>query len=149
MAQRPGQLRVDVEVENILTEHALTLDPSRLAKAARRLAYYYDQDGQYNEAAHREKHRSLDLHNRIDGSASIEGELTAECAEVLRVMIAAYGQPAPADDGERDPRTASQRRHDALLLGLKSAMNAGAWPNSGGVTSTLILTMSDEAYVTV
>ena len=63
-------------------------------------------------------------------------------------MIAAYGQPAPAEDGERDPRTASQRRHDALLLGLKTAMNAGAWPRSGGVTSTLILTMSDEAYAT-
>ena len=138
----------DVEVENTLTEHALHLDPGRLAKAAKRLAYYYDQDGQLNEAAYRDKHRCFELHNRIDGSASVEGELTAECAEAVRVMIAAYGQPAPAEDGERDPRTATQRRHDALLLGLKSAMNAGAWPKSGGVTSTLILTMSDEAYAT-
>ena len=50
-------------------------------------------------------------------------------------------------DGQQDPRTPGQRRHDALNDLLAMLQRAHALPTAGGVSATLIITMSTEAYL--
>ncbi|HEV7205808.1 MAG TPA: DUF222 domain-containing protein [Jatrophihabitans sp.] len=124
-----------------LVEQARQTDPVTLAAAARQAAYALDQDGQLHDAASREKRRDLRFFFRADGSARIEGELTAEAAERLRTALDAFGKPRPSVDGGQDPRTPGQRRHDALLDLVKAAQRAQQVPDAGGLTTTLILTV--------
>jgi hypothetical protein len=48
----------------------------------------------------------------------------------------------------KDPRSAAQRRHDALLDALALMHRADLLPATGGVAATVIVTMDAEAYVT-
>ena len=139
---------LDRTVEAILVAAARDTDPACLAQHARDLAYRLDQDGQYDEAAYRDRTRALSVCRRVDGSARLDGELTAECAEYLETVLDCLGAPKPEADGVKDPRTAAQRRHDALLETLKIGMRAQELPAAGGVTATIILAMGPEAWVT-
>ncbi len=47
-----------------------------------------------------------------------------------------------------DPRTAGQRNHDGLLDALKAAVRSGSLPCTGGMLTTVVLTMTTEAYAT-
>ena len=62
-----------------------------------------------------------------------------EAAEHLLVALTALAGPKPATDGTPDPRTAGQRRHDALLDLCQLGMRARLLPTSGGVTTTVVL----------
>lgn len=63
-------------------------------------------------------------------------------------MLDSLGRPRPSDDGERDPRTAGQRRHDALQDALLGVLRTGDLPDSGGITTTIVLTMTAEQWRT-
>jgi hypothetical protein len=147
----PVQVGADVRdtVERILVDFGRQHDPQLLGRFARELAYALDQDGQADQLEHRERTRGLTLHRRTDGSGRLEGELTPECAEHLAVHLDALGKPAPADrDGLVDQRTATQRRHDALLTMLSLVERADLLPHAGGCSATILLTMPAEAYAT-
>ena len=58
--------------------------------------------------------RSLTLAETLGGMVHVEGLLTPTCGAALRTAIDAWSAPQPAADGTPDPRTAAQRRHDAL-----------------------------------
>lgn len=133
-------------LEAALVEQARETDPVTLAAVARQAAYALDQDGQLHDAASREKRRDLRLFTRADGSARLEGELTAEAAERLRTALDAFGKPRPAVEGGQDPRIPGQRRHDALLDLVKAAQRADQIPHAGGLTTTLILTVPAEDW---
>jgi hypothetical protein len=135
-------------LETTLVEHARHLDPNVLENHARQLAYALDQDGHYTDEAFREKTRSLDVHRRADGSARIEGELTAECAEHLMTQLDALTKPKPSSEAGPDPRTATQRRHDAFSQMLKLVERAEVLPKAGGITTTVLLTMDADAWIT-
>jgi hypothetical protein len=47
----------------------------------------------------------------------------------LLTSIDTLGRPAPAEDGTEDPRTAGQRRHDALEDALLTAVRSGQLPD--------------------
>jgi hypothetical protein len=66
----------------------------------------------------------------------------------LRTFFDATARPKPETDGVNDPRTAGQRRHDAVLDGLKLLARAELLPQAGGVTTTVMLTMSEESFET-
>jgi hypothetical protein len=134
------------QVEADLVEFAGRFDPHQLAKIAARLRYCYDQDGALDEVEHRNKTRELIITQRPDGSSSIKGEATAELTELLLISIDALGKPLPETDGVKDPRTAGQRRHDALLDALKINLRARALPSIAGVTATIVLTMTAEDF---
>ena len=70
---------------------------------------------------------------RPDGSATLAGELTAECAERLLGVFDALGAPKPETHGVKDPRSAGQRRHDALLDALTRLARSDTLPTSAGV----------------
>jgi Domain of unknown function DUF222. len=103
-------------------------------------------DGILDDVAHREKTRGFDLRRRADGSARFEGEATAELAERLQVLFDALAGPKKETDGVKDPRTATQRRHDALLDLLILFQASDTLPSAGGVAATIVLTMTPEHY---
>jgi hypothetical protein len=134
----------DREIEWDLVAQAKVLDPRQLALCARRLAFYYDQDGVLADEAYRDKHRGLTVAQRVDGSAHVEGELTAPCAEALLTVLDALAKPAPEADGSKDARTPAERRHDGLLDGLNRLLRDGGLPATGGVKATVLLTITQE-----
>ena len=111
----------DREIEAVLVEQAVTLDPHQLKSCAIRLVFLHDQDGVLADEAYRDRVRGLTVAQRPDGSAHVDGELTAPCAEALLTVLDSLAKPAPAVDGTPDPRTAAARRHDGLLDGFTAA----------------------------
>ena len=85
---------------------------------------------------------TLTLTRCRDGSARLTGHLTAGCAAVWEAVFDALAAPVPAGDGERDPRTAAQRRHDAFEEVGRRALRVGELPDCGGTPATVLLTLS-------
>jgi len=100
------------------------------------------------EVEERERQRGLTVQARADGSAKLSGQLTAECTELLLTHLDAFARPKPAVDGVQDPRSAAQRRHDALLDALKLNLRARLLPRVAGVTATLVMTMTAQEFAT-
>ncbi len=115
-------------IEAQLVGYCAQFDPVNLAKLAERILAHHDPDGRLEEVEHRERHRDLTLQQRVDGSSKLSGELTAEATELLLLHIDAFARPKPEVDGVKDPRTAGQRRHDALLEALKLNLRARVLP---------------------
>jgi hypothetical protein len=138
------QAEHDLSVQASLVEHAHTLNPRQLAVCARRISDYLDPDGTLATERDRHRRRDLRIHARPDGSARIEGELTPLCAEALRTVMDTLARPAPAADGQRDPRTPGQRNHDALHDGLLMLLRSDQLPDCGGITATIVLTMTPD-----
>ena len=88
-------------IESELVEFAHRFDPHQLATLARRIVYCYDQDGALDQVEHRERQRGLTVAQRVDGSASITGEATAELAELLLTSFDALAKPLPEATGSR------------------------------------------------
>jgi hypothetical protein len=145
----PDQVRAEegASAEKLLVEKAGIFDPDTLTIVARRLALTLDPDGKYQDPDYRDRRRDLRLTVRRDGSAHLEAELTAEATEHLRVAIDPLDKPMPATDGARDPRTAGQRRHDALLAAIKLVERAELLPTCIGVTATVILTFDAKDWI--
>ena len=57
-------------------------------------------------------------------------------------MLDALSAPDPAADGQRDPRTGGQRRHDALLDAGQRLLRTGDLPDNGGTPVTIAVTMT-------
>jgi hypothetical protein len=146
----PGEIRTEhaEQIERELVRYAQRFDPHHLNRLAARLSYCYDPDGRLEDVDYREKQRELSITQRPDGSVSGKFEGTAEFGEFLLLTIDALGKPKPEVDGFKDPRTAAQRRHDALLEALKLNVRAQQLPTVAGVTATIVLTMSAEAFET-
>ena len=132
--------------ETALLDFAAEHDPDLLARFANGLYARVDQDGAFRdiEAAHRR--RTLTLHRRADGSGTIAGELTCEAAEYVETLLDTLAKPHTGPNGEHDPRTPGQRRHDALLEALKLLFAAGTLPTVNGCATTLVLTATVDDY---
>ncbi len=137
-----------VEVERERVAYAATFDPQSLHKLALHIHTWLDPDGSLDDPKERDRTRDLTLRQRPDGSASVRGELTAECAERILGVFDALGGPAPEADGVKDRRTAGQRRHDALLDALTRLCLAGSLPAAGGIATTVIVMMSEQSFQT-
>jgi hypothetical protein len=144
----PEQVQAEVgeQIEADLIGYANRFDPHQLATIALRLRYCYDQDGRFDDTEQRAKQRGIAITARPDGSCSGTFEGTAEFAEFLLTTFDALGKPLPEIDGVKDPRTAAQRRHDALLDALKLNVRAQTLPSIAGVTATIVLTMTADDY---
>ena len=132
--------------ETQLIDCARQHDPDTLARFAHDLRTAVDQDGALRdiEAAHRR--RQVSLHRRADGSGTIAGELTCEAAEYLETLFDTLATPHQGPNGERDPRTPGQRRHDALLGGFKVLYASGELPTANGCATTLVLSAEIDDY---
>jgi Domain of unknown function (DUF222) len=134
-------------VEAELVEHAGDFTAEQLAKLARRITDHLDPDGILRDAEFRHRERALHVHLRPDGSASGRFEADAEGAERLLTVFDTLARPRPQTDGVKDPRTAAQRRYDALIQCLELAQRAELLPQVAGVSATIIVTMDAQSYL--
>ncbi|MCM3887621.1 HNH endonuclease signature motif containing protein [Frankia sp. R82] len=88
--------------------------------------------------------RSLTFSDTSNGTTVIHGELDAESAALLRTALDALSAPAPAQNGERDPRSPARRRADALVEFVRRALSANVGPAAGGTRPHLNVTISWE-----
>jgi hypothetical protein len=97
----PAAVQVEHEqwVQQFLVEQAGELDPALLKQVARRIADTLDPDGTLTEERDRARRRDLTVRQRRDGSAHVEAELTAICAEALLSVLDSVAKPAPVEDG--------------------------------------------------
>jgi hypothetical protein len=135
-------------VETDLVGHAATFNPLVLGRLAQRIAAHLDPDGIYEDLDYRQRSRGITLTRRQDGSGRMVCELTAEATERVEVTFDALAAPRPALDAIKDPRTAGQRRHDALLDALTILHTHNQLPTAGGVAATIVITMTTEQYRT-
>jgi hypothetical protein len=135
-------------VETVLVDFARDNDPETLRRHAKAVATALDQDGALRDAEYRDRTRELTLKRRADGSGTLAGDLTCQLAEVVETVLDCLGKPQPADDDTRDPRTPGQRRHDALLAGLRLLLGSGRLPSTMGCATTVLLTMDTDAFAT-
>ena len=138
------QAEHEESVQALLVEQGADLDPAVLKQVARRITDTLDPDGTRTEERDRNRRRGLTIRQRRDGSAHVDGELTAICTEALLTVIDSLGKPAPAEDGTPDPRSAGQRRHDGLQDGMLALLRSGELPACNGVAATIVLTMADQ-----
>ena len=127
-----------------LLEQAHSSNPFQLAQVAAAMAYLLDQDGKLVEEHERARRRELRIRRRTDGSARIDGELTAICAEALLSALEPLAKPAPAQDGAKDPRTSGQRLHDALQDATLMVLRSEQLPDCAGVAATIVLHLTPE-----
>ncbi len=134
-------------VEADLVAYAEQFDPHALGKLAARITALYHPDGALADHDYRQRHRDFGLTVRPDGSSTAHGELSAELTERLLCAFDALAGPRPETEGVKDPRTAGQRRHDALLDLLDLVQRAEVLPQVNGVAATIILTVDVEDFV--
>ena len=134
------------EIEQTLVAEATKFTPCDLRLIARRLHETYDQDGLLASDEDRERRRFLDVRMHADGTVSGSFHTDAVTGQALLTALDAGSKPQPAQDGTADPRTARQRRHDALRDLLLLVLRSGELPRSGGVTTTIVLTMTPEQW---
>ena len=133
----------DLAIEADLIAQAVTLDPHQLATYATRVVFALDQNGILATEAYRLKHRAFTIAQRPDGSAHVDGELTAPCAEALLTVLDSLAKPAPAIDGTPDSRSPAARRHDGLLDASLRLLRDGGLPMTGGIHATILLTTTE------
>jgi hypothetical protein len=117
-------------VERILLGLATTSDPSDLRKACDHVRYAaHANDGPEgpDPDARAFERRQLTL-SRVGDLWHVAGQLDPETGALLRTALEAY-TPPPA---EGEPRTAAQRRHDALHTLVSQSLEAGRPPTTGG-----------------
>lgn len=134
------------DAERRLVQHAATVDAAVVTKLGRRIADYLNPDGLFNDVD-RARRRGLHLGPQgPDGMSRLSGLLDPETRAYFEAVEAAVRpgrhQPDSADgDTEaRDERTPAQRCHDALKIGLESAIGSGQLGVHRGHPVTVIAT---------
>ena len=136
-------------MQTALVDQAHSCTPQQLAQVAHGIRDYLDPDGILTEERDRHRRRALRIQRRPDGSARIEGELTAPCTEALLSALEPFAAPVPAgQDGAKDPRSHGQRLHDALYDAALIALRSQQLPDCGGVAATIVLHLTEEQIQT-
>ncbi|MGW9113452.1 DUF222 domain-containing protein [Microbacterium sp. NPDC055683] len=106
------------------------------------------------------RNRSLTVTETPSGAFRVNGTLVPEAGALLQTLLSAHTNPArgprftPADDGDddgvaapADSRSATQKRHDALMAMLEAASRAAETPDIGGAAPTVMIhvTLDDLA----
>src|SRR5882757_73164 len=128
------------DVEAALAAYARDADPTQLAIAGRRAHAMLDPDGSI--ADDKPSRRDLTFVRDLDGTDLIRGRLEAEGSAIVRAAIDALAAPAPAVDGERDPRSPGRRRAEAFIEICRRFLTGGAAPTQGGEKPHVTVTVS-------
>jgi hypothetical protein len=78
-----------------------------------------------------------------DGTQTLIWTDVDEHMALAKAAIEALAAPVPGADGTRDPRSAEERRADALLDLCRRALDAGEFPTSRGVRPHLHVTFTE------
>ncbi|MGH3561239.1 MAG: DUF222 domain-containing protein, partial [Mycobacterium sp.] len=134
------------DAERTLVAHATKLDAGIVTRLGQRIADYLNPDGLFSDQD-RARRRGLHLGPQgPDGMSRLTGLLDPEARAYLAAITAAARpgrhQPdaATGDPLARDERTPSQRCHDAVKLGLKTAIGSGGLGTHRGHPVTVVVT---------
>ena len=132
------------EAERTLVRHARKLDAGVVTRLGHRIADYLNPDGLFTDDD-RARRRGLRLGPQgPDGMSRLSGLLDPEARAYFEAIEAAVrpGRHPPdgSEAGERDERTPAQRCHDALKLGLETAIASGRLGVHRGHPVTVIAT---------
>ncbi|MDT7767598.1 MAG: hypothetical protein QOI30_591 [Mycobacterium sp.] len=129
--------------ERTLVEHATKVDAGIVVKLGDRIADYLNPDGLFNDDD-RARRRGLLLGRQgPDGMSRLSGLLDPEARAYFEAIEAAVrpGRHQPEDNPEaRDDRSPAQRCHDALKLGLETAIASGGLGTHRGHPVTVVVT---------
>jgi hypothetical protein len=116
-----------------------------LGLAAQRLLATVDPDGIAPRSEEQHRRRGYGIRMNRDGTGTPYGQLTAEACAVWNPILDTLSAPRPEDQsGDRDQRTASQRRHDGLLEAGLRLLRSGTLPDSGGIPVTILATLTEQ-----
>jgi hypothetical protein len=127
--------------EQLLVRAARVEPPRSLRKTATELLRRLDQDGQEPVEDQIARKRSFTLIKNPDGSSTARGRLTAEATAHWEAIFGSLAAPQHSDD-QPDPRTADQRRHDALLEAAQRVLRSADLPWTGGAPVTVLATIT-------
>ncbi len=129
--------------------------PEQLSELARGLENAVNPDGTFTDED-RARQRGLTLGNQqADGMSALRGWISPELRATLEAAFAKLAAPGmcnsfddtPCVDGaptqeaiERDPRSAGQRNHDALLAALRALLASGELGQHNGLPASIIVT---------
>lgn len=128
--------------EKALVVLAEQTDPHTVRKAGAHTVALFNPDGTEptgDDPAH--PYRELRLGKRRDGRYGMTGILDPETGVLLETLLSPLAKPRPAANGERDPRTAPERRGDALAELLQRTHAAADVPFEAGHRPTVMVTM--------
>jgi len=129
--------------ERTLVEHARSVDAGIVTKLGQRIADYCSPDGVFSDED-RARRRGLHLGQQgPDGMSRLSGLLDPEARAYFEAIEAAVrpGRHQTGNDSEaRDSRSAAQRCHDALKLGLETAIASGGLGVHRGHPVTVVVT---------
>ena len=131
------------ESQEALLSVAKAGPPKDLRAATQHLRHCIDPDALHRDAVKAYEKRELSVAPTIDGMVAINGQLDPASGEV--VLSALDAVTAPPRDG--DPRTAGQRRADALTELCRRSLDSGTLPQVNGEKPHVIVTTSYEALV--
>jgi hypothetical protein len=137
----------DRAIEAEMVDYARQFSPRQLAQLARRMRELYDPDGRISDDRDRARRRHLTCHPHPDGTVSGTFHTDAVTGEALLTYLDATAAPVTDETGQRDPRGSAQRHHDALSTLLLRALRGGL-PDTGGVHTTLVITLTAEQALT-
>lgn len=148
-----SQTRDSAEAD--LARIATGLGPTQFRKAADRLAFLLNQDGELPNDADRARRRYLTIDKQgVDGLSRVHGLLDPEACATIDAAFAKLAAPgmcnpddeAPCVDGEpseeakrSDMRSQAQRNHDALKAMGRSVLASGELGNHSGLPCTIIV----------
>ncbi|AYF79130.1 HNH endonuclease [Nocardia yunnanensis] len=159
--------KVDTDTRDLaefeLATFAAQSTPDDLPKVGDRILGYLDPDGTVTTEVDRQRRRGITLGKQgVDGMSTLTADLTPALRALLDPVFAKLGQPGMCnpDDPEspwtadtldpqalaaaagRDPRTAAQRNHDALLAFLRPEMGPTNLGAHRGLPVSTIITMT-------
>lgn len=145
----PARLESSIvaKAEEFLADQACQLNPAELRKAARHLRATLDQDGLLQAERDAVADRELTYIRDHRGRLLIRGRLDAEAGAAFQAAIQSLAAPAPAVDGQRDPRSASRRRADALVALVERSLALGDLPTDAGERPQVTVTIDFDSLV--
>ena len=129
--------------QEALLEVATTTHPGQLRIATQHLRRCVDPDALDRDAVKAYEKRELSAAPTIYGMVAINGLLDPASGEVVLSALDALTDP-PRDE---DPRTAGQRRADALTELCRRSLEAGTLPQVNGEKPHVVVTTSYEALL--
>jgi Domain of unknown function (DUF222) len=129
--------------QNALLGVATTSNPEQLRIATQHLRYCVDPDGMHRDAVKAYEKRELSVAPTIWGMVTVQGLLDPTSGATVLAALDAL-TPPPRDD---DPRTAGQRRADALTELCRRSLDSGSLPQANGEKPHLLVTVSYETLV--
>jgi hypothetical protein len=131
------------DVERSLVREATKNDAEIVKALARRIDEIFNPDGDYDEAD-RARRRGLVLAQQgRDGMSRLSGYIDPEARAYLEVVTAAVRPGRHLPDGTvaevPDERSAAQRCHDGLKLGLKAGIASGGLGSHRGHPVTVVV----------